>query len=412
MILPGIRLWYEGRSRELEEVLLEAENFHLTGYARCSFPTVQDFIILERGRVTDVIEIGPNNRPVSKNLRALWGKSKIKDGILLVYEIPPAIDHYLHRLNGRRQVIGKGSSSRELKELIIRSRLEKESRVIDVSTPEGKGLVIFENGAISSCCFTDSAGFTFSELDAFKRMYRSLQEGSAYQAFQSGLADRRVNGTPWMPILLGGLDRSAPVVQLKKHMTEKFGRWYSADTVLFREGEKGGEIYQIVKGRVSIYREKEDFRNILAELGPGEIFGEMAFFNRASRSSTAATTEDSLLIKLNRDDFQTLLYNSCDFRISIIKKLVERLRSTSGEIARYWEEPRTTYLEKIIFQVINSDRKWLEEGIPPGLLMQEISSMSKMRFSEIDGLFRKLLENGKIDFIRGRVVMKEHSHLP
>ncbi len=51
---------------------------------------------------------------------------------------------------------------------------------------------------------------------------------------------------------------------------------------IFHEGEEGDELYFITSGKIKLGRATPDGReNLLAVLGPGEIFGEMALFNPA-----------------------------------------------------------------------------------------------------------------------------------
>jgi CRP/FNR family cyclic AMP-dependent transcriptional regulator len=414
MILPGVRLWYEGKSKELEDVLREAESCHLNGYARSIFQgSGQSFIVLHRGSVREILEIGPTNKPVAKTLRDLWGKSKIKEGILQVFEIPPETELFLSRISQRRSVIPAGSSIGDLKKLILQCRKSAATRVVDLMTTEGKGLLILENKEVLACAFSEQEGFTITGMDAFKRLVAAISRSAPFQAFSSAVSPQAADGpTPWLPLLLSGAEHSVAANYLKNRLIEKYGHHYGPGTLLFREGDAGNDFYLIVSGRVAIYKEREGRRKILAELGAGEFFGEMAIFNNAPRTASAETAEDCLLVRIGKDELKTLLFNSYDFRINMVKKLVRRLKDTNDEMVKLWEDPRAVYLEKIIFQILGSDQKWQDEGIPPGLLMQEISNSSGMRFSEIDSVFRKFLERGKIEFVRGKVVLKEPSSLP
>ncbi len=412
MILPAARLWYEGKSKELEDVLREAERFRLTGYARCVYPgSGQSFIVLNQGAGREILDIGPTNRPAPKTLRDLWGKSKIKEGLLQVFEIPPEAEYYLSRAVDRRPV--PAGSMKAVKDLVLGQRRLDDPSLVEIHTAGGKGLVIFDNNAVALCYFSEHEGFTLTGIEAFKKMAAIISKSGHFQAYCSGLgADPPADSTAWLPILLEGVDHSAPINNLKNRLVERFGKHYPPGTILFREGEEGNEAFIIVSGMVSIYKGSGTIRKILAELGPDEFFGEMAIFNKAPRTATAETTEDSLIVTISRDHFRTILFNSYDFRINLVKKLSKRLKDTVDEMVKLWEDPRAIYLEKIIFQIMHTDQKWQEEGIPPGLLVQEIANYSGMRLSEIDTVFRRLLDSGKVQFVRGKVVMKEIASLP
>ncbi|MBP6107762.1 MAG: cyclic nucleotide-binding domain-containing protein [Steroidobacteraceae bacterium] len=84
---------------------------------------------------------------------------------------------------------------------------------------------------------------------------------------------------------------------------------YSAGDVVIRQGEEGDFFYVIVSGRCSVSREtplnREGIR--LAELGIGETFGEEALISGATRNATVTMLTDGVLMRLAKDDFNTLL---------------------------------------------------------------------------------------------------------
>ncbi len=65
---------------------------------------------------------------------------------------------------------------------------------------------------------------------------------------------------------------------------------YDPDQVVFAEGDKGDAAYCIIEGRVKVVAESPDCKEILlAELGEGEIFGEMALIDDKPRSASIVT---------------------------------------------------------------------------------------------------------------------------
>jgi rhodanese-related sulfurtransferase len=84
---------------------------------------------------------------------------------------------------------------------------------------------------------------------------------------------------------------------------------YSAGDVIVRQGDEGDFFYVIVSGRCAVSREtplnREGIR--LAELGMGETFGEEALISGATRNATVTMLTDGVLMRLAKDDFNTLL---------------------------------------------------------------------------------------------------------
>jgi len=84
---------------------------------------------------------------------------------------------------------------------------------------------------------------------------------------------------------------------------------YRARDVVIKQGTEGDYFYVIVAGRCVVTREtplnKEGIK--LAELGPGDSFGEEALIADAKRNATVTMSTDGTLMRLGKNDFQTLL---------------------------------------------------------------------------------------------------------
>ena len=84
---------------------------------------------------------------------------------------------------------------------------------------------------------------------------------------------------------------------------------------LFRVGDSGDAMYIIESGRIRITVTDADGREvILASLGHGDFFGEMAMFDGHGRSADATVTEDSRLAVLTRENFLTFVSSDCAHR--------------------------------------------------------------------------------------------------
>jgi CRP-like cAMP-binding protein len=82
-----------------------------------------------------------------------------------------------------------------------------------------------------------------------------------------------------------------------------------AGDVVLRQGDPGDYFYVVVKGRCTVTREtplnREGVR--LAELGPGDTFGEEALLAGGERNATVTMLTDGALMRLGKDDFAELL---------------------------------------------------------------------------------------------------------
>jgi CRP-like cAMP-binding protein/Zn-dependent protease len=76
-----------------------------------------------------------------------------------------------------------------------------------------------------------------------------------------------------------------------------------AGEVVIRQGESGERFYVVRAGRVEVERDGQ----VLAELGPGEAFGEIALLLDVPRTATVRATEPTALLALEARDFRDLL---------------------------------------------------------------------------------------------------------
>ena len=78
--------------------------------------------------------------------------------------------------------------------------------------------------------------------------------------------------------------------------------------VLFHEGDSGDKLYIVLDGKVKLGRTSSDGReNLLAILGPGQMFGELSLFDPGPRSATVTAYSKQLTcLAINRLTFNKL----------------------------------------------------------------------------------------------------------
>jgi hypothetical protein len=101
-------------------------------------------------------------------------------------------------------------------------------------------------------------------------------------------------------------------------------REYLAGEVVFDAGEEGQAIYIIFSGKVVISKPGEA-HELVAELGPGTFFGEMALLDNAERSGQARALAACRLGVLFRTDFQSLLETDARTASKVAMQLARHL---------------------------------------------------------------------------------------
>src|SRR3989440_4726847 len=100
--------------------------------------------------------------------------------------------------------------------------------------------------------------------------------------------------------------------------------------VLFHEGDPGDSLYVVLRGKIKLGRASGDGReNLLAVLGPGEMFGELSLFDPGPRNATGTAVADTVLIGVGNDDLDQWLHGRPDVARHLLRALARRLRRTN-----------------------------------------------------------------------------------
>ena len=116
-----------------------------------------------------------------------------------------------------------------------------------------------------------------------------------------------------------------------EHLAEEVDQVnYKAGETIFNEHDRGDALYILEEGNVRIWVYDEDVKEVtLAELKPGDFFGELAVLDRGERSSSATAVTDIHLHRLSSDDFQKFLIDHPDAAIDVICEIAQRMRQTN-----------------------------------------------------------------------------------
>ena len=103
---------------------------------------------------------------------------------------------------------------------------------------------------------------------------------------------------------------------------------------LFNEGDPGDKLYVVTEGKIKLGRTAADGReNLLAVLGPGEMFGELSLFDPGPRTATATAVTDTTVLGLGHGDLQPWLTGRPEVASHLLGALAQRLRRTNEAMA-------------------------------------------------------------------------------
>jgi len=96
---------------------------------------------------------------------------------------------------------------------------------------------------------------------------------------------------------------------------------YESGHTIVRKGERGLGFYVIADGAVEIRSDG----TVLAKLGPGEYFGEMAILDKQPRTADVVTLEPSRCFGLTAWRFESIISTHPKMALKLLQESVRRL---------------------------------------------------------------------------------------
>lgn len=100
------------------------------------------------------------------------------------------------------------------------------------------------------------------------------------------------------------------------------------DAVIFKEGDIGNCMYIIFRGTVRIHKGNQT----LAMFNEKDFFGELSLLDPETRSASATTLTDCLLLKIDEEQIYDLFESRPEVVKGIIKILCQRIRSMNQKL--------------------------------------------------------------------------------
>ncbi|HCF56486.1 MAG TPA: Crp/Fnr family transcriptional regulator [Myxococcales bacterium] len=178
-------------------------------------------------------------------------------------------------------------------------------------------------------------------------------------------------------------------------LLERYTGSYPKGTVLFDEGEPGDRMFVIHSGRVEVVKRVGSERLTIAELGPGESVGEMAILDGQPRSASAVVCEDAVLVVLDSRTFESLIRQSGEIAVRILRKLSQRLREANRQIEGFVARNGTLAAVEALRGLAGPEREGLRP-LPLGTSARNLGARVGVGGREAETVWQRLRAAGVI----------------
>jgi CRP-like cAMP-binding protein len=182
----------------------------------------------------------------------------------------------------------------------------------------------------------------------------------------------------------------------EEHLAREFGVEHPAGGTIFREDDPGNVVFMVSQGKVQIATTVGEKSKVLAVLGPGEFFGEMALVGQRPRNATATALEETRLLAIDGELFEKVLRDDYDAALRIIGQLAARLADADKKLDVLLLTDATTRLVRFL------------EGLPPGQTsvdLEVLTSDLAVPLERLQRIAAKLEEKGVVTIEGARLTV-------
>ncbi len=168
-----------------------------------------------------------------------------------------------------------------------------------------------------------------------------------------------------------------------------------AGAMLFNEGDEGNAAFLIKSGSIEVFRFRDDCEQVVANLGPGDLLGEMSALDRRPRTAGARATVASELVPITADQIERRIADADPVLRLCLKLATERFREAVAET----DTPRIATTARggelgAAFEMIELERE-IDRGLTAGefeLFYQPIVRLADGTLAGCEGLLTRVRE--------------------
>jgi CRP/FNR family cyclic AMP-dependent transcriptional regulator len=201
--------------------------------------------------------------------------------------------------------------------------------------------------------------------------------------------------------------------ELEKVARVAVPRSYPAGSVILREGDAGDTCYILRAGGARVVRQHADGRAItLTNLGPGEIFGELAMFGGEVRSATVEALDDVQAVAILAGDLKRMLGEHPEIAVKLLGALAARLRETNARIARQSFQKVSSRVAGVLVELVETGTRTGGDGeVVVRSTQADLAQLAGTSREAASRFLATLQRAGVLTTRRGRIVVHDPAAL-
>jgi CRP-like cAMP-binding protein/RsiW-degrading membrane proteinase PrsW (M82 family) len=181
-------------------------------------------------------------------------------------------------------------------------------------------------------------------------------------------------------------------------------RIMEAGKVIYQQGDRALEFYLLKKGRIILYKTKENGEIITIDtIEDEQLFGEMAVIGSSVRNETARCVTDCVIAVADRENLNALVRNNTEFALNLLESLAKRVQISEKilfENIHELEKKKTSQARKtraaIILLLLGTGFKPEGKKLEIPVDVKKISeALADVDLESVVAAFKTLMKKGK-----------------
>lgn len=181
-------------------------------------------------------------------------------------------------------------------------------------------------------------------------------------------------------------------------------RRFPAHAVLVHEGDASNALYIVLSGRVKVYASSEEGRDVvLADLGPGDYFGEVTLDGNR-RSASVMAVEPTTCVVVPGEDLRNFLAEHPDFAQHLVQRLIATVRRLTEQVKSLALQDVYGRLVRLLME--QSDAVGEERVLRVALTQRDMADRIGASREMVNRVMKQLAAGGYVEQRAGRLVVK------
>jgi CRP-like cAMP-binding protein len=209
------------------------------------------------------------------------------------------------------------------------------------------------------------------------------------------MANQKSQPVDW-PVLLAGFAGEKTAIE------------YGANRTIFSQGDPADSVFYIRKGMVELaVTSKQGKEAIVANLGPGEFFGEGCLAGQRLRVVTATTMTGCNLVRIAKPLMARILHEQHGVSELFVTHLLSRNIRFEGDLVDQLFNSSQKRLARILLLLAHFGKESQAETVHPRINQENLAQMVGITRSRVSHFMKKFKKLGFVDYTsRGALTVR------